>query len=395
MDTKMEKSRVFIASSGRTLLLAEILGDELRTEFCEPRLWSKESRRQPSATIIEMLEGATTQCDFAVIVLAKDDVVTGGKGETLKARDNCVFEAGLFMAAIGRRRCFLVNSVRQEDLPTDLSGIISIPFKEPADLEDRAACEEAVTVVASTLKNVMQKEGLFAYHGRLPLLSVEDLFRRERPLSDGGDLTEDQVVLVDNQPTVEIPRAEQIRRNIDSGVRYHCCFYFSDNTVEKVCQALQMIVWVAMPRVAGSSDWGARVATIKDNRERVLTELQDLCHNRKLRITLLLTEPTSLFRVHNASDPDRARSYLKRVDTERRTVQFVLWAVGQEALRVWHALPRFLEEDRDDRLFIPLKFPPFDDTKKRELDGMLTRSLSRYFPGMELEVKKICLGSTL
>ncbi len=391
----MEKSVVFIASSGRTLLLAEKLRDELRTEFCEPRLWSQESRLQPSATIIEMLEGATAQSDFAVIVLAKDDVMTGGKGKTLKARDNCVFEAGLFMAAIGRRRCFLVNSVRQEDLPTDLSGIISIPFNEPADLGDRAACEEAVAVVAATLKDIMQKEGLFAYHGQLPLLSVEDLFRRERPVSDRGDLMEDQVVVVDNQPTVEIGRAEQVRRNMDSGIRYHGFFYFSDDTVEKICQALQMIVWAGIAGVAGSSDFGARVATIKDNKDRVLGKLQDLCRNRQLRITLMLTEPTSLFRIHNASDPDRARFYAKRVDREKGSVQFVLWAEGQDAIKVWRALPRYLEDDKGDRIFISLCFPAFDDEKKRQLDSSLGRSLSRYFPGMELEVKQICLGGML
>ena len=185
MESDSEKSRVFIASSSRTLLLAEKLRDELRSEFCEPRLWSQESKLQPGATIIEMLEGAAAQSDFAVIVLAKDDVMTGGKGETLKARDNCVFEAGLFMAAIGRKRCFLVNGVRQDDLPTDLSGIISIPFKEPEDLGDRIACGQAVAIVAATLKDIIQKEP-FAYHGRLPLLSVEDLFRRERPFSPKG-----------------------------------------------------------------------------------------------------------------------------------------------------------------------------------------------------------------
>jgi predicted nucleotide-binding protein len=40
-----------------------------------------------------MLEGATAMYDFAVIILAKDDVMTVGQGEILKARDNCVFEA--------------------------------------------------------------------------------------------------------------------------------------------------------------------------------------------------------------------------------------------------------------------------------------------------------------
>ena len=125
----MNRSKVFIASSGRLFVLAERLRDELATDFCQATLWSEEDRLQPGSTIIEMLEGAAKQYDFAVIILARDDVLTSGTGEVSKARDNCVFEAGLFMSARGRKRCVLVNSVEQSDLPSDLSGILSIRFR--------------------------------------------------------------------------------------------------------------------------------------------------------------------------------------------------------------------------------------------------------------------------
>ncbi len=223
----MDKSKIFIASSGRTLVLAEKLRDELRTEFCEATLWSEEGQLQPGETIIEMLEGAAEQYDFAVIILAKDDVMTGGKGEILKARDNCVFEAGLFMSAIGRQRCFLVNSVSQSDLPSDLNGIISIPFGEPANLQDRSACAQAIAEVAAQLKDIVQREGPSAYHARVPLLSVDEVFRRERPRSDGGELDDGQVVVLDRQPRAEIWRVRQVRRNMDNGTSYHYFFYFS------------------------------------------------------------------------------------------------------------------------------------------------------------------------
>jgi predicted nucleotide-binding protein len=142
----MDKSRIFIASSSRTLVLAEKLRDALRTEFCEAVLWSDEGRLEAGSTIIEMLERSAERYDFAIIILCKDDIITSGSRETLKARDNCVFEAGLFKSAIGCKRCFLVNSVDQRDLPSDLGGIISIPFKEPPSLLDRTACEQASSV---------------------------------------------------------------------------------------------------------------------------------------------------------------------------------------------------------------------------------------------------------
>jgi hypothetical protein len=55
----MDKSRIFIASSGKTLSLAEKLRDELQTEFCEARLWSEEGKGQTSATLSEMLKKST------------------------------------------------------------------------------------------------------------------------------------------------------------------------------------------------------------------------------------------------------------------------------------------------------------------------------------------------
>ena len=84
----MDKSRVFIASSSRALTLAQKLGEELdATPFCEATLWTKASEGL-AATIIETLEHASATYDFAVIVLAKADVMVKDEGELLKARDN-------------------------------------------------------------------------------------------------------------------------------------------------------------------------------------------------------------------------------------------------------------------------------------------------------------------
>ena len=85
----MGTCKIFIASSDGALTLAEKLRDELRTDFCEARLWSEEIRGETSSTTIEMLEKATAKYDFAVIVLTKDDVLASQRGNTLKTRDHC------------------------------------------------------------------------------------------------------------------------------------------------------------------------------------------------------------------------------------------------------------------------------------------------------------------
>ncbi len=112
----MAKSKIFIASSGRTLELAKQLRAQLNPEFCAPELWTEVSQNQVGKSILTMLKEATREYDFAVVILAKDDVMITNLGDTRKARDNCVFEAGLFMGVIGDTRCLLLSSVGQGEL---------------------------------------------------------------------------------------------------------------------------------------------------------------------------------------------------------------------------------------------------------------------------------------
>jgi hypothetical protein len=385
---KMDKSKIFIASSGRTLVLAEMLRDELSTGFCEATLWSEEGRLQPGSTIIEMLEGVAKQYDFAVIILAKDDVLTSGAGEVLKARDNCVFEAGLFMSAIGRKRCFLVNSVGQTDLPSDLGGIISIRFEEPSNLQDRKSCADAIRKVAAQLKNVIQSDGPSPQHATLPVLSVDEVFRRERCISEGGELAGGNVVVCETQPWAEINWAASIRRNMDNGTSYQYFFYFSDDTLDKICQSLQMISWAGLTSETGAADFASRLHTIRNQSDRVVSDMLDICRNGSLRVSLVTELQPFYFRVHNASNPTRARYYGRY-----REEGFVLWAEGLSATTLWSSLPTWLEADAGDRIFLPLKYPAFDNNEKQSLKNGLTRGFSKYFPGIDDKIKTIFLGS--
>jgi hypothetical protein len=387
----MGTSSIFIASSGRTLVLAEKLRDELRTDFADPILWSEESRGQPSATIIEMLETAAKRYDFAVIILARDDVLTSAQGSILKARDNCVFEAGLFMSAIGRERCFLVTSVNSQDLPSDLRGVISIAFTEPGDLQDRKACSEAVRGVAAQLKDVVQRAGPSPSHADLPLISVDELFRRERPVSEGGDLVAGNVVVCETQPWAEVNRPATVRRNIDHGTSYQYFFHLSDDTIDKVCLSLQIIAWSGVLDSKDSeNDFKARLNLIKTRRKRVRTDLLDICRSGRLRISFVPDEQPFYFRVHNASNPAKARYYARYGEDG-----FVLWCEHEQATTLWRQLHRWLAEDKGDQFFIPLVYPNFIDAQKKMLQSAFERGLRRYFPGLEDELLLMILGRDL
>lgn len=129
---------VFLGSSSEGLHVAEAIQKKLAAHTCTPTLWSK-GVFGLSRTTIEDLMKATTENDFAVIVLTPDDATVSRKRSQSSPRDNVVFELGLFMGALTRERTVIV-SPRNVDvkIPTDLLGVTRLiyDFNTPLKYKD-------------------------------------------------------------------------------------------------------------------------------------------------------------------------------------------------------------------------------------------------------------------
>jgi predicted nucleotide-binding protein len=85
-------------------------------------------------TIIEKLESVRRDANFAVILATPDD--EGHRKEhaeenAYRARQNVVLELGMMLALLGRSRvAILVKSDVNMERPSDIQGLIYIPFKE-------------------------------------------------------------------------------------------------------------------------------------------------------------------------------------------------------------------------------------------------------------------------
>jgi hypothetical protein len=389
---KILKPKIFIASSSRTLTLAKELRENLQTDYCEATLWSDEDRSQPSATIDEMLDRAILQYDFAAVILARDDIIIRGRDDASarRSRDNCVFEAGLFMAALGRNRCYIINSVKNQDLPSDFGGMISIPFDEPANLTDTQACSQAITTAATVLLRTIKSEAWSAPHA-VRFLSDAEIFHRERLDYDGGYLREGgSVVVYDTQPMAGVELSLQIRHNIDAGISYYDLIHFGDDSVEKLCQSLQVILVAGVGGTEKATDFKSRIGTIMEKQNEILDDLQNICHSRHLVVSFFRDEPHMCFRIHNANSPALAQLYARH-----QKFGFILWLEGRGAVSIWERLPALIADNSQDRLFVPLSFLGLNDDNKKHFERSLDNSLSRYFPGIEGKVKKLCIGDYL
>lgn len=90
-------------------------------------------------TIIEKLESYTAEVNFAVVLATPDDEghrVGHADERALRARQNVVLELGMLLAKLGRRRVAIVLK-QQENMerPSDIQGLIYIPFKDNLEKE--------------------------------------------------------------------------------------------------------------------------------------------------------------------------------------------------------------------------------------------------------------------
>jgi len=128
------KPRVFIGSSKEGLQIARYLQLDLEHNT-ECDLWSQGPFGLGEGTL-ESLVKATSEYDYAVLVLTPDDVTTKRGVSGNSPRDNVLFELGLFMGALGRDHVFMV-CCRDEsiELPSDLAGVTIATFAKRDNLQ--------------------------------------------------------------------------------------------------------------------------------------------------------------------------------------------------------------------------------------------------------------------
>lgn len=85
-------------------------------------------------TIIEKLEKYTNQAGFGIVLATPDDIGYAKENEAEKkyrVRQNVVLELGMLLATKGRSKvAILLSQMENMESPSDINGLIYIPFKE-------------------------------------------------------------------------------------------------------------------------------------------------------------------------------------------------------------------------------------------------------------------------
>ncbi len=149
--------RVFVASSGEAVRLAEAIQQNLKG--AEVTVWTQDAFRL-GHTIIDELNRNLEQSDFGVFVFAPDDIVMIRGQEQSAARDNVVLELGMFIGRLGKERSFIVRPKGVDmRLPTDLLGVITAKYdRERASREPAAALGAACTEISDAIRHEHKKK---------------------------------------------------------------------------------------------------------------------------------------------------------------------------------------------------------------------------------------------
>jgi hypothetical protein len=155
MPSARVRPSVFVGSSSEGLPIAQAV-QVLLDRVCEVEVWSQGVFGLTQGTL-ESLVLALDRFDFAVLVLTADDLIVSRGTEQPAARDNVLFELGLFVGGLGRDRTFMLfDRSHPLALPTDLAGVTAATF-EP---HSSGNLEAALGAGSTRIQNAIQRLGV-------------------------------------------------------------------------------------------------------------------------------------------------------------------------------------------------------------------------------------------
>jgi len=150
------KPSVFIATSSESELVGLAVLENLE-KLCEPTLWSHDVFEPSNSNLTSLLK-ASKNFDFAVIIYSADDKKIKRGDEIYSPRDNIIFESGLFLGSMGKKRVFIISDSSNDlDLPTDLLGISLLNYNSSRN-DDRLV--SATATACKRISIIIEKLGV-------------------------------------------------------------------------------------------------------------------------------------------------------------------------------------------------------------------------------------------
>lgn len=128
IETKTAKPKIFVGSSIEGIEVARKIQNELNHEF-EIVIWNQGIFDRLGLSFLEILEETLNTFDYGIFIFTPDDTIQS-RGETKKiARDNVIFELGMFVGKLSRKKGFLIHPKNMDlHILSDFNGITKASY---------------------------------------------------------------------------------------------------------------------------------------------------------------------------------------------------------------------------------------------------------------------------
>lgn len=193
MPVARVRPSVFVGSSSKGLRIAQAIQVVL-DPVCEVEIWSQGVFGLTQGTL-ESLVLALERFDFAVLVLTADDLTISRGTERAVARDNVLFELGMFVGGLSRDRTFMLyDRTHPPALPTDLAGVTAATFEPHSSGNLQAALGAACTRIQTAIEKLGVRESQ----------KVQRLAEATETMEDAGSRMRELVRLLARSRKVEL-----------------------------------------------------------------------------------------------------------------------------------------------------------------------------------------------
>lgn len=146
--------KLFIISTIEALKVARDIKVELDHDDIAVDIWSDQDVFEGGSYTLESLEKAVKTSDFGLAIMSGDDTIKSRDEEHKLPRDNVIFELGLFMGHLGRKRTLMaLPRNNKPKLASDLQGITTLEYKIVNDKLETG-------VLVTKLRSLIAKHGI-------------------------------------------------------------------------------------------------------------------------------------------------------------------------------------------------------------------------------------------
>jgi CRP/FNR family transcriptional regulator, cyclic AMP receptor protein len=145
---------IFIGCAAEDLGTAKELRSCFSHEKVEIEIWTDKTVFKAGTITLTELQEKAKLADFAVMIWTPIDKTISRSRTSDSARDNVIFEFGLFMGAIGHERSLLVRPRQKIKIPSDLEGLTPITYNSDLVIHSQ------MQMVATEILRIIEDKGV-------------------------------------------------------------------------------------------------------------------------------------------------------------------------------------------------------------------------------------------